>query len=91
MLFTGSGAVFETEEPCSRPPDELETAALLDYVERFNDLIDSNQYNMAAVHAANSPQGILRTMDTLRRLAGGTGLLEIDAIGLMAAIGLSVP
>jgi len=71
-VFTGSGEVVETDEPCRRPVDELDTAALLDYVERFNDLIDSKQYNMAAVHAANSPQGILRTVDTLHRLAGST-------------------
>jgi len=52
------------------PVVELDTGAMLDYVERFNDFIDSQQYNKAAIHAANSPHGILRTTDTLHRLAG---------------------
>jgi len=72
VVFTDSGEVVEADEPWRRPPDELDTAALLDYVERFNDLVDSKQYEMAALHAANSPHGILRTTDTLHRLVGVT-------------------
>jgi len=50
--------------------DETDNDAMLDYIERFYELLDSKQYNMAAVHAANSPRGILRTTETLHRLAG---------------------
>jgi len=45
---------------------------MLDYIERFNELMDNKEYSTAAVHAANSPQGILRTTDTFYRLAGTT-------------------
>lgn len=46
------------------------TDAMLDYIERFFELLGNKDYNMAALHAANSPQGILRTTDTLHKLAG---------------------
>ena len=53
-----------------------DTDAMLDYIERFNELIENKQYNMAAVHAANSPHGILRTTETLHRLAGSLTTLN---------------
>jgi len=52
--------------------EDLDTESALDYIERFNELLDNKEYDMAAVHAANSPQGILRTAETLHRLSGTT-------------------
>jgi len=49
---------------------QLDTDAMLDYIERFHELLDRKDYHSAAMHAANSPQGILRTVETLHRLAG---------------------
>ena len=66
-------------EPCDDSLDESSSPtggddadAMLDYIDRFNELVDSGQLHKAAVHAANSPHGILRTTDTLNRLAGST-------------------
>jgi len=52
--------------------DHVHTDAMLDYCERFNELLDNKEYHMAAMHAANSPQGILRTTETVERFAGKT-------------------
>ena len=60
----------ETEDDCTS--EDEDTDAMLDYIERFNELMDNKEYSAAAVHAANSPQGILRTTDTFYRLAGST-------------------
>ncbi|XP_069810292.1 clathrin heavy chain linker domain-containing protein 1 isoform X2 [Dendropsophus ebraccatus] len=55
--------VFEDLDP--RKGQEAE--ALLEYVERFNELFVNGQYKAAAVCAANSPRGILRNMETMER------------------------
>ncbi|XP_071962550.1 clathrin heavy chain linker domain-containing protein 1-like [Antedon mediterranea] len=49
------------------PTKEKEAELLLDYIENFNDLFDSKKYVQAAMHAANSPKGILRNTETMER------------------------
>ncbi|CAH2255258.1 clathrin heavy chain linker domain-containing 1 isoform X1 [Pelobates cultripes] len=44
-----------------------EGKSLLEYVERFNDLLLSGQYKAAASLAAHSPRGILRNVETMER------------------------
>ena len=56
----------KTEEEDS----DMDMDARLEYIERYHELLDNKEYNHAAIHAANSPQGILRTSKTLHRLAG---------------------
>ncbi|XP_075719146.1 clathrin heavy chain linker domain-containing protein 1 isoform X2 [Rhinoderma darwinii] len=58
-----SANVFEDLDP--RKSREAE--ALLEYVERFNELFVNGQYKAAAVYAAHSPRGILRNMETMER------------------------
>ncbi|XP_056423738.1 clathrin heavy chain linker domain-containing protein 1 isoform X1 [Hyla sarda] len=60
---TSSTNVFEDLDP--RKSQEAE--ALLEYVERFNELFVNGQYKAAAVCAAHSPRGILRNMETMER------------------------
>ena len=43
---------------------------MLEYIEKFNELMEDNRYDAAAIHAANSPKGILRTPETLARFKG---------------------
>ena len=45
---------------------------MLEYIEKFNELMEDRKYEDAAVHAANSPKGILRTPETLHRFQGMT-------------------
>ncbi|KAM3929847.1 clathrin heavy chain linker domain-containing protein 1 [Leptodactylus fuscus] len=49
------------------PKKSQEAEALLEYVERFNELFVNGQYKAAAVYAAHSPRGILRNMETMER------------------------
>ncbi|CAN2391342.1 Translin-associated factor X-interacting N-terminus [Pristimantis euphronides] len=49
------------------PRKNQEAEALLEYVERFNELFVNGQYKAAAVYAARSPRGILRNMETMER------------------------
>ncbi|OCT79278.1 clathrin heavy chain linker domain-containing protein 1 [Xenopus laevis] len=49
------------------PSKVSEGQDLLEYIERFNELFLSRQYNAAAIHAANSPRGILRNMETMEK------------------------
>ncbi|XP_044148279.1 clathrin heavy chain linker domain-containing protein 1 [Bufo gargarizans] len=60
---TSSTNVFEDLDP--RKSQEAE--ALLEYVERFNELFVNGQYKTAAAYAAHSPRGILRNMETMER------------------------
>ena len=46
---------------------------MLEYIEKFNELLEDNKFEQAAVHAASSPKGILRTPETLNRFKGNTG------------------
>ena len=48
------------------PEKSREAEILMDYVDTFNELISSKQYEQAARHAANSPKGILRSYDTIK-------------------------
>ena len=43
---------------------------MLEYIEKFNELMEDGLHNEAAVHAANSPKSILRTPETLNRFKG---------------------
>uniref|UniRef100_A0A8C5PPK4 Clathrin heavy chain linker domain-containing protein 1 n=1 Tax=Leptobrachium leishanense TaxID=445787 RepID=A0A8C5PPK4_9ANUR len=49
------------------PGKITEGKSLLEYVERFNDLLLSGQYKAAATHAAHSPRGILRNVETMEK------------------------
>lgn len=49
---------------------ENDTQALLDYIEKFNELLENKMYSEAAIHAANSIKGILRTPETMQRFKG---------------------
>ena len=62
---------------------ENDTQALLDYIEKFNELLENKMYNEAAIHAANSIKGILRTPETMQRFKGKllsiiTGASQMD-------------
>lgn len=58
--------VFEEDDP-SR---EKESEILLEYIEKFNELLEDEKYEEAAIHATNSPKGILRTPETMNRFKG---------------------
>lgn len=49
------------------PTREKEAEMMLEYIEKFNELFEEGKYEEAAIHAANSPKGILRTIETLKR------------------------
>ncbi|XP_067944320.1 clathrin heavy chain linker domain-containing protein 1-like isoform X2 [Watersipora subatra] len=49
------------------PSKEKEAEMILEYIERFNELFEDGKYEEAAIHASNSPKGILRTMETMSR------------------------
>lgn len=52
------------------PDKEQESEMMLDYIEKFNELFEDGLYEEAAVHASNSPKGILRTQATLAKFRG---------------------
>ncbi|KAJ8046059.1 Clathrin heavy chain linker domain-containing protein 1 [Holothuria leucospilota] len=54
---------FEDDDPTK----EREAELLLDYIDQFNDLFEEKRFSEAAMHAANSPKGILRNPETLAR------------------------
>ena len=58
--------LFEEEDPAR----EREAELMLDYIEKFNELMEDHLYEDAAKHAANSPKGILRNRETLQRFKG---------------------
>ncbi|XP_033102699.1 clathrin heavy chain linker domain-containing protein 1-like [Anneissia japonica] len=49
------------------PTKEKEAELLLDYIEHYNALFEDKKYVQAAMHAANSPKGILRNTETMER------------------------
>ncbi|CAL1546669.1 unnamed protein product [Lymnaea stagnalis] len=49
------------------PNKEKEAEMMLEYIEKFNELFEDGLFEEAAVHAANSPKGILRTQATLAK------------------------
>ncbi|XP_052766378.1 clathrin heavy chain linker domain-containing protein 1-like isoform X2 [Mya arenaria] len=83
-------AAFEDDDPNK----EKEAEMMLEYIEKFNELFEDGKYEEAAIHAANSPKGILRTSATLAkfrdvrmRIQGRTPLLMFcDA--LMSSVGI---
>lgn len=52
---------FDEDDPLKKK----EAERLIEYVDHFNDLFDFGQYQAAAIHAANSPKGILRSYETM--------------------------
>ncbi|XP_053189511.1 clathrin heavy chain linker domain-containing protein 1-like [Scomber japonicus] len=61
--------LFEDEEPTGVNESKL----LTDYLDRFIELFDSAQYEDAALHAARSPRGVLRNLDTMQMFKGVQG------------------
>lgn len=61
-----STASFEDDDPNK----EKEAEMMLEYIEKFNELFEDGKYEEAAIHAANSPKGILRTSATLAKFRG---------------------
>ena len=57
---------FEEDDPTK----EKEAEIMLEYIEKFNELLEDHKFAEAAIHAANSPKGILRTPETLHRFKG---------------------
>jgi len=51
-------------------PVDTEAESLLQYIATFNDLMTTGKYKQAATHAANSPNGVLRTSATFQRFKG---------------------
>ena len=51
-------------------PVDKEAEALLQSIATFNELMTAGKYKQAATHAANSPDGVLRTPATLQRFTG---------------------
>lgn len=54
---------FDDDDPIKKK----EAERMIEYCEHFNNLFDFGQYEAAAIHAANSPFGILRNYETLIR------------------------
>jgi len=59
--------VSNTQLEDDDPTKEKEAEMILEYIEKFNELFEDGRYEEAAIHAANSPKGILRTMETMSR------------------------
>ena len=58
--------LFEEDDPNK----EKEAEMMLEYIEKFNELFEDGNFEEAAIHAANSPKGILRTQATLAKFRG---------------------
>ncbi|XP_076441678.1 clathrin heavy chain linker domain-containing protein 1-like isoform X2 [Babylonia areolata] len=56
-------STFEDDDPNK----EKEAEMMLEYIEKFNELFEDSKFEEAAIHAANSPKGILRTQATLAK------------------------
>ena len=84
---------FDEDDPLKKK----EAERLIEYVDHFNDLFDFGQFEFAAMHAANSPMGILRTYETLikfkqaERKEGQESPLLIFCDALMATASASQP
>nr|XP_056709268.1 clathrin heavy chain linker domain-containing protein 1 [Euleptes europaea] len=61
-VITSSSCLFERDANQAK-----EAAALLEYIERFNELFSRGQYESAAVFAANCPRGVLRNEETMEK------------------------
>lgn len=49
------------------PTQEKEAESILEYIDKFNEFFNEEEYYKAATHAANSPKGVLRAVETLLR------------------------
>lgn len=56
-----------SDEEAEDPLKEKEAEMILDCFEKFNELFENERYEEAALHAATSPKGILRTLETLQQ------------------------
>ncbi|XP_784207.2 clathrin heavy chain linker domain-containing protein 1 [Strongylocentrotus purpuratus] len=81
-------STFEDDDPTK----EREAELLLEYIEQFNEMFEEGRYGEAAMHAANSPKGILRNPETLHRFKsvrvkrGQKSPLLIYAESLMSSV-----
>ncbi|KAK3591625.1 hypothetical protein CHS0354_013809 [Potamilus streckersoni] len=90
-----TSSTFEDDDPNK----EKEAEMMLEYIEKFNELFEDGKYDEAAIHAASSPKGILRTSATLakfrdvkKRINGRSPLLSFcDALMSSAGTGSSKP
>ncbi|KAJ8332604.1 hypothetical protein SKAU_G00423930 [Synaphobranchus kaupii] len=89
-----------TEASEEDDPIKAEESKLLsDYLERFTQLFEGGEYEAAALHAAHSPHGILRNLETMDRFRGvrgyrGTlppGLLYFHALMMAVSSGQQLP
>ncbi|XP_078672231.1 clathrin heavy chain linker domain-containing protein 1-like [Branchiostoma floridae x Branchiostoma belcheri] len=71
MGFAFRGVSGQRDTPFSfeddDPNKEKEAEMLLEYIDKFHELFDEECYQDAAIHAANSPKGILRTPETMAK------------------------
>ncbi|KAJ8248406.1 hypothetical protein GJAV_G00241700 [Gymnothorax javanicus] len=75
------------------PAEAEESKLLSEYVERFTQLFEEGDYKAAALHAARSPRGILRNLETMERfkaVRGYEGPLPL-ALLYFQALMMSVP
>lgn len=84
---------FDDDDPIKKK----EAERLIEYCDHFNNLFDFGQYEAAAIHAANSPFGILRNYETLIRfkqadtVEGGQTPLLTFCDALMATASAAQP
>lgn len=69
-MFKNTGTDTTNTFDDDDPTKEREAEMLLEYIEHFNDLFEEGRYSDAAMHAANSPKGILRNPETMARFKG---------------------
>lgn len=84
---------FDEDDPLKKK----EAERLIEYADHFNDLFEFGQFELAAMHAANSPMGILRTYETMikfkqaERKEGQVSPLLIFCDALMATASSTQP
>ncbi|XP_066282329.1 clathrin heavy chain linker domain-containing protein 1-like [Branchiostoma lanceolatum] len=91
MGFAFKGVSGQRDTPFSfeddDPNKEKEAEMLLEYIDKFHELFDEQCYQDAAIHAANSPKGILRTPETMAKFkAVGTEALLAYCEALMSSV-----
>ncbi|CAH3142465.1 unnamed protein product, partial [Porites evermanni] len=57
----------ENNEVLSDPAKDREAEFILEYIENFFELFEEGKVEEAVLHAAHSPKGVLRTMETLKQ------------------------
>ena len=58
--------ILENDDPAKENESEL----VLEYIEKFSQLLEEQKYEEAAIHAANSHNEILRNMETMNKFKG---------------------